>query len=401
MDDLDIYDDDYLLGGNVAATGNAAAAASVLSPTRPKDAPSAPITSPRAGPSAPALGSPTFSASDAYAGQKRPHEEVAGVAAADQRPAKVMATDDDVLAGYGDMKSMDQSLPAVSVPGIGAVAAVPIDPNATSAIQIDELSWWTTDKDIIQIATIATGDANCVKDVVFNEHKVNGKSRGSAWILFTSVEAAAKTKLQFDSIEIDGRSPLVQYASPTTNPFRIMTKESLRGHQSGRMMGGFQHHQQPPQQPHFAHQQPPQHQQPSFQAGRGGGGGAFGPAGAGAGGMGFRPSFGYGAGSASGPGPTTGGFGGSAGFRPQQGAYGMSPQQGPSFGMQHRGGFVAHQPQLQQQQQGPPYGMRPPHAGGMPRPGMAPGPLPHHGGGGFGARPAGGAGGFRPQGGFH
>ncbi|KNE66295.1 hypothetical protein AMAG_10521 [Allomyces macrogynus ATCC 38327] len=308
-----------------------------------------------------------------------------------------MATDDDVLAGYGDMKSMDQNMPAVSVPGIGAVAAVPIDPNATSAIQINELSWWTTDKDIIQIATIATGDANCVKDVVFNEHKVNGKSRGSAWILFMSVEAAAKTKLQFDSIEIDGRSPLVQYASPTTNPFRIMTKESLR-HQPSRMMGGFQH-QQPPQQVPFAHQQPPQQQQPPFQAGRGSG--AFGPAGAGASGMGFRPAYGYGAGPAPGPGPTAGGFGGPAGFRPQQGAYGMPPQQqGPPFGMQHRGGFVAHQPPMQQQQ-GPPFGMRPPHAGGMPRPGMPSGPMPHHGGGGSGARPAGGAGGFRPPGGFH
>ncbi|KAJ3351738.1 hypothetical protein GGF32_004093 [Allomyces javanicus] len=398
MDDLDIYDDDYLLGGNVSATGSAAAASVLKSPTRAKDAPSAHITSPRTGPSVPGLASPTFSASDAYAGQKRPHEEVAGGATADQRPAKVMATDDDVLAGYGDMKSMDQNMPAVSVPGIGAVSAVPIDPNATSAIQIDELSWWTTDKDIIQIATIATGDANCVKDVVFNEHKVNGKSRGSAWILFTSVEAAAKTKLQFDSIEIDGRSPLVQYASPTTNPFRIMTKESLR-HQPGRMMGGFQ--QQQPQQPPFAHQQPPQQQQPPFQAGRGGGGGAFGPGGAGTGGMGFRPPFGYGAGPTTGPGPAAGGFGGPAGFRPQQGAYGLQPQQqGPPFGMHHRGGFVAHQPPMQQQQ-GPPFGMRPPHAGGMPRPGMPPGPMPHHGGGGFGARPAGGAGGFRPPGGFH
>jgi hypothetical protein len=43
--------------------------------------------------------------------------------------------------------------------------------------------------------------------------------------LFHTAEAAAKTKIQFESIEIDGRSPIVVFTDPGFNPFRTYPKE--------------------------------------------------------------------------------------------------------------------------------------------------------------------------------
>lgn len=53
----------------------------------------------------------------------------------------------------------------------------PVDPNATPAVMISELNWWTTDDDIRGWL----GKAECegeVKELTFSEHKVNGKSKG-------------------------------------------------------------------------------------------------------------------------------------------------------------------------------------------------------------------------------
>ena len=52
-----------------------------------------------------------------------------------------------------------------------------VDPGATSALLVSELSWWHTDDDIRGWAR----QANCEDELVgitFSEHKVNGKSKG-------------------------------------------------------------------------------------------------------------------------------------------------------------------------------------------------------------------------------
>ncbi|KAJ1517372.1 hypothetical protein HMI55_007290, partial [Coelomomyces lativittatus] len=122
-------------------------------------------------------------------------EEEEEIHLSDHEPLKTGLTslkgenDDDVLEGYGESRIEDtlslplSSLEEPTLPNqeptlIPTVEQIYTDANSTAAIQIDELSWWTSDKDIIQIATLATRDSQCVKDVTFSEHKVNGKSRG-------------------------------------------------------------------------------------------------------------------------------------------------------------------------------------------------------------------------------
>lgn len=53
----------------------------------------------------------------------------------------------------------------------------PSDPEATTALVISDLFWWTTDDDIRGWANKAQAEED-LKDVTFNEHKVNGKSKG-------------------------------------------------------------------------------------------------------------------------------------------------------------------------------------------------------------------------------
>lgn len=55
----------------------------------------------------------------------------------------------------------------------------PSDPDATTALLISDLFWWTTDDDIRGWVHQA-GVEDELKDVTFSEHKVNGKSKG--WV---------------------------------------------------------------------------------------------------------------------------------------------------------------------------------------------------------------------------
>jgi hypothetical protein len=52
-----------------------------------------------------------------------------------------------------------------------------VDPTSTNAIQITELHWWITEDDLRGWCANA-GCEDEVRDITFNEHKVNGKSKG-------------------------------------------------------------------------------------------------------------------------------------------------------------------------------------------------------------------------------
>jgi hypothetical protein len=53
----------------------------------------------------------------------------------------------------------------------------PVDSVATTALRIAELNWWDTEDDIRGWAN-QCGCEDEIKEITFNEHKVNGKSKG-------------------------------------------------------------------------------------------------------------------------------------------------------------------------------------------------------------------------------
>ncbi|KAK4192598.1 putative rrm domain-containing protein [Podospora australis] len=106
----------------------------------------------------------------------------------------------------------------------------PIDPGATTALLITELNWWNTDDDIRGWAYQA-GSEHELKDITFSEHKVNGKSKGQAYLEFTSQQAATATKHYIEDSANEASHPgskrfVVVYSSPSHNPFRTLPKDT-------------------------------------------------------------------------------------------------------------------------------------------------------------------------------
>ncbi|KAL8839057.1 MAG: hypothetical protein Q9170_001893 [Blastenia crenularia] len=101
------------------------------------------------------------------------------------------------------------------------------DPAATTALYISELHWWVTDDDVRGWANQSQCEDE-LEDVTFNEHKVNGKSKGQAYVLFKSPQAAAATKQKIESFgegQQYSKRFTVIYSNPFTNPFRTLPKD--------------------------------------------------------------------------------------------------------------------------------------------------------------------------------
>jgi len=52
-----------------------------------------------------------------------------------------------------------------------------VDPGASSALVVSEINWWTNDDDVRGWAN-RSGCEDELREITFNEHKVNGKSKG-------------------------------------------------------------------------------------------------------------------------------------------------------------------------------------------------------------------------------
>lgn len=104
-----------------------------------------------------------------------------------------------------------------------------IDPTATPYLLLSDLHWWITEDDIRSWANEA-GAEDELKDITFSEHKVNGKSKGQAYIEFSSPQASTALKHRIEKGDMKSEGLLnrrfgVVFASQT-NPFRTLPKDA-------------------------------------------------------------------------------------------------------------------------------------------------------------------------------
>lgn len=126
----------------------------------------------------------------------------------------------------------------------------PSDPGATTALLIQDLHWWNTEDDVRGWANQA-GCEDELKGITFNEHKVNGKSKGyvlfrmwqrwKGWLAATyetfnrqvyvemaSTQAATAMKHKIDSYgeaQPHLKKPTVTYNPPHINPYKTVPKD--------------------------------------------------------------------------------------------------------------------------------------------------------------------------------
>ena len=99
---------------------------------------------------------------------------------------------------------------------------------ATTALLVSDLHWWTTEDDLRGWVNGADAEHD-LKDIAFNEHKVNGKSKGQAYLEFHSTQSASAAKHHIEALTEgpnNTRTFSAQYNPASTNPFKTLPKDA-------------------------------------------------------------------------------------------------------------------------------------------------------------------------------
>ncbi|GAB7346008.1 hypothetical protein MBLNU457_4781t1 [Dothideomycetes sp. NU457] len=101
-----------------------------------------------------------------------------------------------------------------------------LDPNATAALRLSELQWWETEDDLRGWANECSVEGQ-IKELTFNEHKANGKSKGEVFIEFETAQAATALKRKMESLagSQPARKYTILYTNPGYNPFKTYPKD--------------------------------------------------------------------------------------------------------------------------------------------------------------------------------
>ncbi|PVI06625.1 hypothetical protein DM02DRAFT_638660 [Periconia macrospinosa] len=103
----------------------------------------------------------------------------------------------------------------------------PMDPGATAALMINDLNWWISEEDVRGWAN-QSGCEDELNEITFNEHKVNGKSKGQVYVQLQSPQAATALKHQIDTLYQDqahAKKPTAVFNPPHINPFKTLPKD--------------------------------------------------------------------------------------------------------------------------------------------------------------------------------
>jgi hypothetical protein len=103
-----------------------------------------------------------------------------------------------------------------------------IDADATTALLVSDLHWWTTEDDLRGWINESNAEHD-LKDVSFNEHKVNGKSKGQVYLEFLSLQSSTAAKHKIESLTEgpnNTRTFVVAFNSPSSNPFKTISKDA-------------------------------------------------------------------------------------------------------------------------------------------------------------------------------
>lgn len=105
---------------------------------------------------------------------------------------------------------------------------------ASLAIHVINLPWWTSEDDLRSRLSTYVSPKD-IAHVVFQEYKVNGKSRGVAYIEFKELSASAKAREALDNQIFEDRHCSTCYTQVTPTPFQRIhnpnPRQIINGHE--------------------------------------------------------------------------------------------------------------------------------------------------------------------------